>query len=294
MEIGVTFPMTEIGTQTETVIRFASTAEKQGYGHLLTSDHVLGVNANREGGWDGPYDHTDQFHEPLTLFGCLAGVTTELELVTGILVLPQRQTALVAKQAAQIDQLSGGRLRLGVGVGWNPLEYVALGEEFNQRGKRIEEQMTILRQLWTQNPITFEGDFHELPDVGINPLPVQQPIPIWMGGSAETVLRRVARIANGWIARDTPEDVLREQLDTLRKYTEEEGRDIDDIGVHGQLRLDTSDTHELVDRIETWEELEADYLSVLTLEQDMSPEEHIDAIESFAKSMADVGIELSN
>lgn len=294
MEIGVTFPMTEIGTQTETVAQFARMAEKQGYGHLLTSDHVLGVNANRDGGWDGPYDHTDQFHEPLTLFGYLAGVTSELDLITGILVLPQRQTALVAKQAAQIDKLSNGRLRIGVGVGWNPLEYVALGEEFKHRGKRIEEQVMLLRQLWTQNPITFEGEFHELPDMGINPLPEQQPIPIWMGGSADIVLKRIAQIADGWIARDTPEGELREQLATLRKYTEEEGRDIDDIGVHGQLRLDTTDTDELVERIETWEELDADYLSVLTLEQDMSPVEHIDAIKSFAESMADVGIELSS
>lgn len=293
MELGVVFPQTEIGTRPETVVRFTQRAEELGYGHLLAYEHVLGVNADRDDGWDGPYDHTDTFHEPFTLFSYLAGFTDELEFVTGVLVLPQRKTALVAKQAAQVDRFSGGRLRLGVGVGWNHVEYVGMGEDFERRGRRIEEQVEVLRQLWTENPTTFDGEFHRIPDVGINPLPVQRPIPIWMGGHADVVLRRIARTADGWMPLRKLEDGTREKLATLREYVDQEGRQPDDFGVHGYLQLDTTETDELVDRLEAWSDLGTDYLSLLTMWEGRDSVEHITAIERFADVMADAGINLS-
>lgn len=293
MEFGVTFPQNEIGDDPETIARYARRAEALGYGHVLAYDHVLGADADRDGGWGGPYDHTDQFHELLSLFSYLAGRTDSIEFVTGILVLPQRQTALVAKQTAQVDLFSDGRLRLGVGVGWNPLEYVALGERFDRRGERIEEQVELLRALWTENPTSFEGEFHEVPAMGINPLPVQRPIPIWMGGEADAVLRRVATTADGWIPLDHPKGGLQAKLDTLYEYAREADRDPDDIGIHGRIPLDTDDTGTLVDRVEAWKSVDADYLAIDTMDQGRAPDEHVEALETFADAMAEVGIELS-
>ena len=157
----------------------------------------------------GAYGHTDLWHEPFVLFGYLAGITQTLELVTSILILPQRQTALVAKQAAEVDVLSGGRLRLGIGVGWNDVEYEALGQDFRDRGQRCEEQIEVLRALWTSELVTYEGRWHKITDAGLNPMPVQRPIPIWIGGGpgsagtisaagSERVLKRIARMADGW------------------------------------------------------------------------------------------------
>lgn len=295
MEFGVTFPQTEIGADPATVVEYVRRAAARGYGHLLAYDHVLGANADREGGWDGPYDHRDQFHEPLSLFSYLAGHTEAIEFVTGVLVLPQRQTALVAKQAAQVDLFSGGRLRLGVGVGWNPLEYVALGEAFERRGARIEEQLEVLRALWTENPTTFAGAFHELPDVGINPLPSQRSIPLWMGGDADPVLRRIARTADGWLPRMRPGEGTQESLEQLYQYAREAGRAPDEIGVHARLALppdDIDDTDELVARVEAWDALDANYVAIDTMGVGRDPAEHIAALEAFAATMESVGIEL--
>lgn len=294
MEIGVIFPQTEIGTDPETLVRYAQVAEELGYGHLVVFEHVLDVNRNGAEGWDGPYDHTDQFHEPFTLLSYLSAFTDDLDFVTGVLVLPQRKTPLVAKQAAQVDHFSNGRLRLGVGVGWNSVEFVGMGEDFGQRGRRIEEQVAVLRQLWTENPTTFKGEFHHIPDVGINPLPVQQPIPIWMGGAADPVLRRIARMADGWIALRSLKEGTTEQLGKLYEYAEAEGRDPDDIGVHGLIPwLDTLDQDDLADRVEGWEELGADYLSISWMRQGFGPDEHLHAIERLSDELADAGIYLS-
>lgn len=294
MEVGVVFPQTEIGPKPGTLVRYAQIAEERGYGHLMVFEHILGANPDREGGWDGPYDHTDQFHEPFTLLSYLSAFTDELEFVTGVVVLPQRKTALVAKQAAQVDRFSDARFRLGVGVGWNPVEYVGMSEDFSQRGRRIEEQVEVLRQLWSENPTTFEGEFHHIPNMGINPLPVQQPIPVWMGGAADPVLKRIARTADGWIPLRSPEEGTREQLAKLHQFAEAEGRDIDDIGIHGLIPwLDTTDQGVLIERVETWKELGADYLAVGMMHQGYGPDEHVRAIERFAETMGDAGIDLA-
>ena len=202
MRTGVVFPQTEIGSDPVLVRDFAQAAEGLGYAHLLVFDHVLGAGLEHRPGWSGAYAADDPFHEPFVLFGYLAGLTQRIELVTGVLVLPQRQTALVAKQAAEVDVLSQGRLRLGVGVGWNDVEYEALGEDFHDRGRRIEEQVSLLRALWTEPVVDFAGRWHRVPEAGINPLPVQRPIPVWFGGQAEPVLRRVGAVGRRLVPAD--------------------------------------------------------------------------------------------
>lgn len=204
MQIGAIFPQTEIGSDPAAVRDYAQAVEDLGYGHITAYDHVLGASTANRPDWRGSYTSAAMFHEIFVLFGYLAALTRRVELVSGVLILPQRQTALVAKQAAEVDVLSGGRLRLGVGVGWNAVEFEALGEDFQTRGARIEEQIAVLRALWTQPVVDFHGRWHQIPAAGINPLPVQRPIPIWMGGYVDTVLRRIGRVADGWLPSALP------------------------------------------------------------------------------------------
>ena len=206
MQYGTVFPQTEIGADPIGVRDYAQAVEGMGYDYILVYDHVLGANAGSRPGWRGAYRHTNMFHEPFVLFGYLAGLTERIGLATGILILPQRQTALVAKQAAEADVLSGGRLRLGIGTGWNAVEYEALDENFHDRGRRSEEQIELMRALWTRELVTYEGRWHKVTDAGINPMPVQRPIPIWLGGYAERVLERIGRLGErlgdgGWRAQ---------------------------------------------------------------------------------------------
>src|SRR5438445_6168566 len=213
MRVGAVFPQLEIGTDPEVIAKYARTVEKLGYDRLAIFDHVLGADSNRAGGWTGAYDHRSAFHEPLVLFGYLAAITTRLKLATAILVLPQRQTALVAKQAAEVDVLSGGRLIVGSGIGWNQVEYEALGMSFSNRGKRIEEQIALLRRLWTQEVVDFKGRWHRVDRAGLNPLPVQRPIPVWMGGNADPAMERIARLADGYFTHLQPTEAGLAQLE---------------------------------------------------------------------------------
>ena len=201
MKLGVVFPQTEIGADPGGVAAFAQAAEDLGYEHIAAFDHVIGANVENRPNFTGPYTKESMFHEPMVLFGYLAGLSKAIVLATGILILPQRQTVLVAKQAATLDVLLEGRLRLGIGIGWNQVEYEALGENFADRGRRCEEQVAVLRALWSENPTSFEGQWHKINDAGLNPLPVQRPIPIWFGGMAESVIERVGRIGDGWYPR---------------------------------------------------------------------------------------------
>src|SRR5437868_15320117 len=188
MQIGVTFPQTEIGADPIVIRDYAQTVEGLGYSHLVAFDHVLGADPTHRPGWQG-YTYRQMFHEPFVLFGYLAALT-HLELVPAVIILPQRQTALVAKQAAEVDILTGGKLRLGVGVGWNPVEYEALGMDFSKRGRVVEEQIEVMRLLWSREIVSYSGQFHRIPEAGINPLPMHRPIPIWIGGHSDPVLRR--------------------------------------------------------------------------------------------------------
>ena len=284
MKLGVVFPQTEIGSDPIAIRDYAQAAEALEYTHLVAYDHVLG--ARPRGDWGQRYTDKDMFHEPLVLFGYLAAVTQDLELVTDILILPQRQTALVAKQAAEVDVLSSGRLRLGVGIGWNYVEYEALGEQFDNRGYRIEEQIAVLRALWTQELVTFEGQRHRIPDAGINPLPVQRPIPIWMGGGAEPVLRRIARLADGWFPMMQPDDNLRAALSRLFGYAREAGRDSTAIGIEASVAIANRTPDQWAEVAETWRSLGATHLLVNTMKSGLaSPQAHIDAIRRFKEAV---------
>lgn len=284
MRIGLVFPQIEIGTDPIAIREYAQAAEELGYTHLLTYEHVVGVDLARYPGWRGPYHAGHQFHEPFVLFGYLAAVTTRLELVTGVIILPQRQTVLVAKQAAEVDVLSGGRLRLGVGVGWNEAEYVALGMDFHTRGRREEEQIEVLRLLWTQPIVTYEGRWHRLPAVGINPLPVQRPIPIWLGGMSESARRRAARLADGWMPQWRPNAELREMVERLREWIAAAGRDPARFGIEGRLTLAQVPRQEWAKDVEAWRELGATHLCVNMMGMGLrSPDEHLRMLREIAE-----------
>ena len=226
---------------------------------MLAYDHVLGASRDARPDWRGPYDHNSQFHEPFVLFGYLAGVTSRIELVTGIIILPQRQTALVAKQAAAVDVLSGGRLRLGIGIGWNEVEYEALGEDFHTRGRRVEEQVALMRALWTDEVVTFQGRWHTVTAAGISPLPVQRPIPLWMGGGAEPVIKRIASMADGWFPQFRPDERGRETLQRLHCLRfGEAGRDPSSIGIEGRASIGGGSADDWAAEVEAWRELGSD------------------------------------
>jgi probable F420-dependent oxidoreductase len=284
MRIGVVFPQTEIGSDPAAIRDYAQTAEGLGFTHVLAYDHVLGANRERPGGFTGPYTYQTPFHEVFVLFSYLAGLTQHLEFVTGILILPQRQTALVAKQAASLDVLSGGRLRLGVGLGWNKVEYIGQNENFHNRGKRIEEQVVLLRQLWTEPLVDFEGKWHTIPDAGINPLPVQQPIPIWFGGRAEPALRRAARLGDGWLPNQSSVAEARLSLALLDRFLEEAGRSRGEFGLEPRLAYGAGDPNTWETAVREWQAEGATHLSFNTMGSGFkSPNEHIRAIQKFAK-----------
>ncbi|MCH7745666.1 MAG: LLM class F420-dependent oxidoreductase [Chloroflexi bacterium] len=289
MKVGVVFPQTEIGADPLAVRDYAQAAESLGYDHILAFDHVIGANKASRPDWRGAYGHTDSFHEPFVLFGYLAGLTERVELVTGVIILPQRQTVLVAKQAAAIDVLSGGRLRLGIGVGWNAVEYEALGENFHDRGRRSEEQIELMRALWTQEVVTYEGRWHKVTDAGLNPLPVQRPIPIWFGGRAEQTIRRVAQIGDGWFPLFPPDDEGKALIEKMRAQVIEAGRDISDIGIESWVSIANRSPDEWVKIATTWKELGATHISVNTMNAGLSsPDEHIDAIKRFKEAIAGI------
>lgn len=281
VELGAVFPQTEMAADPVAVRDFAQAAEGLGYSFLSIFDHVLGANIDRpdRAGRRWPYTHRDLIHEPLTTLAFIAGVTSRLGLMPAVLILPQRQTALVAKQAAEIDVLSAGRLRLGVGIGWNPVEYEALGENFHNRGRRIEEQVEVLRALWTRDLVTIDGQWHHITDAGINPLPVQRPIPIWMGGYAEPVLRRIGRMADGWVLVGRPSEDVKEQVGRVREYAREAGREPASIGVQGGIRFGGSGPDEWRQDLATWESVGATHVAVGTRGAGLgAPAAHIDAI----------------
>jgi len=282
MRYGVVFPQTEIGKDPSAIRDFAQAAEELGYHHLLAYDHVVGANPASRPGWRPPYTYKDMFHEPFVLFGYLAGLTKRIELVTGVIILPQRQTVLVAKQAAALDVLSGGRLRLGIGIGWNPVEYEALGENFKNRGRRSEEQVDVMRKLWTQELVTFEGEWHKITDAGLNPLPIQRPIPIWFGGGHDQTLRRVARLGDGWFPLLGPDDKCRAMIEKIRAYTREAGRDPRSVGIEGRIMIGQGSPEQWTKEIQAWKELGATHVTANTMKAGFSsPSGHVEAIRRF-------------
>jgi probable F420-dependent oxidoreductase len=286
MKIGVIFPQTEFGGSPDQIREFAVSAEKLGYSHILAYDHVLGANPDRPGGWDGVYDHNDAFWEPFVLFSYMAAVTRTIRFATGIIIAPQRQTALLAKQAATLDAISGGRLRVGIGTGWNKLEYVALNQDFHTRGKRSEAQITLLRKLWTQRLVTLKDEWHDIPDMGLLPMPVQQPIPIWLGGAADPVIRRVAKMADGWIPFFRKPQSAEPYLTKLDDYLAEYGRSRADIGIEAIINYTGGNRAQWRDLIAQWEDMGITHLVLLTMRGGLdSAEKHIAAIHEFAEAV---------
>lgn len=283
MKIGVIFPQTEFPPDPIAVRDYAQAVEDLGYTHIHAYDHILGANPERPGGWKGTYTFLHPFFEPFVLFGYLAGLTHKIEFATGILILPQRQTALVAKQAATLDILCNGRLRLGFGLGWNEVEYTALGENFHNRGKRMEEQVGLLRLLWTQPLVKFEGRWHNIPDAGLNPLPIQRPIPIWFGGTDERALRRMARMADGWMINQRTLEQARPLLEKVLSYLEETGRDRASFGIEPRLNMNAIPQTDWVSFIQAWEDLDATHLMVNTMGMGYdTPAKHLAALQNFA------------
>lgn len=285
MRIGVIFPQTEIGADRGAVCAFAQAAEALGYHHLVAYDHVVGANPASRPDWQGPYNHTHMFHEPFVLFGYLAGLTEAIEFVTGIVILPQRQTVLVAKQAAAVDVFSGGRLRLGIGIGWNAVEYEALGENFHDRGRRSEEQIEVLRALWTSELVTYEGKWHKITDAGLNPMPVQRPIPVWFGGMADAVLERIGRLGDGWFPLKRAGAEVQPMIERIHDSARAAGRDLASIGIEGRILLGDRSAEEWLDEFETWRGLGASHVTVNTLNTGLAtPDAHINAIRRFKEA----------
>ena len=289
MKTGAVFPQTEIGADPAAVRDYVQAVEELGYSHMMVYDHVLGADTSHHANWQGSYTSESMFHEPFVLFGYLAGITTTIELVTAVLILGQRQTALVAKQAAEVDLLTGGRLRLGVGVGWNHVEYEALNQEFSNRGQRYAEQIRLLREFWTQEVVEFEGRYHKVDYAGVNPQPVQRPIPIWMGAGGradpvptDRVLRRVARLADGWFPQMQPGDDARATVERLKVFAKEAGRDAATIGMEPRINLGDGDPEFWQEQARVWEDMGATHVSVNTMRAGLnSPQDHINAIQQF-------------
>jgi probable F420-dependent oxidoreductase len=284
MQIGVVFPQTEIGPDTGAVRAYAQRVEQLGFRHLLAYDHVLGADPAVHTGWEGPYDVETTFHEPLVLFGYLAALTS-LELVTGIIILPQRQTALVAKQAAEVDLLTGGRFRLGVGLGWNAVEYEALGKDFTTRGRRADEQVELLRRLWTETSVTFDGVDEQVTGAGIAPLPVQCPIPIWFGAQSPAAYRRAGRLGDGWFPQVPPGPAL----DAARAIVDEAavaaGREPSTLGMEGRTSW-TGKIDDLIADANRWQQSGATHVSINTMRAGLATvDDHLAVLAQVAAEM---------
>ena len=287
MRVGVVFPQLESGTDVGAIREYLQAVEQLGYVHLVAYDHVLGADSSTRPDWKGPYDQRSLFHEPFVFFGFAAAVT-RLELAPAVIVLPQRQTALVAKQAAEVDVLTGGHTRLGVGLGWNTVEYEALDANFRNRNRRIEEQIAVMRRLWTEPVVDFTGRWHRIDRAGLNPMPVQRPIPVWLGGNAEEAIKRIARIADGWFTHAQPDESGRAAFERFRGYLREAGRDPDTFPIEGRVSVARlADPDEWVSTALGFREMRCTHLEINTLGAGYADlGEHLRAIERFRRDAA--------
>jgi probable F420-dependent oxidoreductase len=286
VRIGVVFPQTELGGDVGAVRAYGEGVEELGFTHVLAYDHVIGADPAVHRGWSGPYDVKTTFHEPFVLFGYLAALTS-LELVTGIIILPQRQTVLAAKQAAEVDLLTGGRFRFGVGLGWNRVEYEALGKDFSNRGERLDEQVTLMRRLWTESTVTHQGVDERVTGAGLAPLPVQRPIPVWFGAVAERALRRVGRLGDGWFPQVPPGERLEESRVIVRSAAVEARRDPDALGMEGRISWGEGNVDKLTRQAGKWRDAGATHLSVNTMGAGLgSVDDHLAALAKAADALA--------
>jgi probable F420-dependent oxidoreductase len=286
MRIGVIYPQFEFGSDPAAIKDYTQTVEGLGYSHIGADDHIIGPNPDRPGGWSGWVTYQTEFFEPFVLFSYMAAVTQKIEFETCVLLLPQRQTVLAAKQAAGLDLLSGGRLRLGIGNGWNEIEYVSLGENMRNRGKRIEEQIEVLRRLWTQPLVDLQGRWHTIPDAGISPLPVQRPIPIWFGGQSEPVISRAARIGDGWMPLYASAGEASRGLALLDQELAKAGRSREGFGLEARVKYGTGDPDpdEWGRLLEGWRAVGATHISLVATDSGFTtPAQHLAAVQRFAE-----------
>ena len=282
MKLGAVFPQLEIGSDPAAIRDYVQAVEGMGFDYLLAYEHILGADPADYPERRFAYGLEDMFHEPFVLFGFMAGLTTRLEFATGILILPQRNTAVVAKQAAEVDVLTGGRLRLGVGVGWNQAEMEAVGYRFENRGRRVDEQLTVLQRLWSEPRMAFEGEFHHIPGLGINPLPVQRPIPLWFGGAAEPVLRRMARFGAGWMPNSMTPDSVRSTVETIHELLRQQGRNPAEFGIDARITPSRQPQDTWTDTAAGWRALGATHLCCNTMDNGFtSVDEHLAELETF-------------
>ena len=263
MEIGAVFPHNEIGTDPQAIKDDAQGIEELGVTHLLIYDHVLGADRDRPGGFEGPYDKDVAFHEPFTTFAFIAAVTKNLDMITTVMILPQRQTVLVAKQAAELAILSNNRFKLGIGVGWNAVEYTGLNENFKNRGKRQEEQVELMRLLWESEVLEYKGDYHHIDKASINPRP-SKSVPIWFGGGAPQLIERCADLGDGWIPLMGPNEAARKTLAAIKEKRESKGLDWDNFGVQAQAQYAGGDAERWNKHAEKWRNLGASHLAIAT------------------------------
>jgi probable F420-dependent oxidoreductase len=268
MKLGISIPSTDFHGDPLAHRDFAQLAEGLGYHHAVVYDHVLGANPAKDPDFDGAYTAEHSFHDPFVLLAYLAGQTATIELSVQVLILAQRQTALVAKQAASLDVLSGGRLRLGVGIGWNEVEFIGLGENFANRGVRSEEQVAVMKALWSEPHVTFEGRWHHIPDAGINPLPLRRPLAVWFGGRHDNVLRRIARVGDGWMPLHIPAgEQARREIETLMGYVEAEGRARAEVGIDAWVSMGAGTAEGWRAEITGWRDLGATHITMNTAYQ---------------------------
>ena len=282
MQVGAVLSQGEVAQDVGALREYAQGVQELGYDFMVVSDHVVGSVKEAHPELERVYAIDSYLHESMSLLTFLAGVAPKMGFLTSVVILPQRQTVLAAKQAAEIDVLSGGKFRFGVGIGWNPVEYEALGMDFHTRGRVIEEQVEVMRLLWTQEVVTFHGRYHHITEAGMNPLPVQRPIPVWMGGTADVLLRRAGRMADGWFPQMRPDDTGRDAVERLRRYTKEAGRDPSSFGIEARVSIGSTGPDEWARQVEGWRELGATHISVNTMRAGLrSVDEHIDAIRRF-------------
>lgn len=288
MKFGAVFPQTEIGADPTGVRAYAQAVEQLGFDHLLIYDHVVGADPAGHPGFSGPYTSASMFHEPFVVFGYLAAVAPSLELVTAVIILGQRQTVLVAKQAAEVDVLTCGKLRLGVGIGWNTVEYEALGMDFSTRGRRVTEQIDLMRRLWTEPVVTFEGRFHRVTAAGLNPLPVQRPIPVWIGASAEAAIKRAAETADGFFPQRPLEGGWPATMERIHGWLRAAGRDPAQFGIEQRINTATGSPDDWRKTAEEWRAFGATHLSINTMNAGLKgPDQHVERLREAKQALAD-------
>lgn len=290
MRYGVFFPTANIGNEPEALKTLATGTESMGFDYIAAPDHVVQAGTPIDEGWRAQYTRDFPHHEPLLLFSFMAAVTKRIRFQTAVLILAQRPAVLVAKQTAELDVLSGGRAELGIGIGWNALEFTALHQNFHNRGKRVEEQIAVLRKLWTEELVDFHGNWHNIDGAGLAPMPIQRPIPLWIGAFAEAAVARAGRVADGWLLKPQllpGDEETHKLLDVYRDAASSVGRDSASLGIGATLHLNDRGVNAWLDEVGAWQELGATQITVRTSTANYAElSQHMDVFQQFREAIA--------